>query len=155
LANANSTHSAPAAKLTREIADEMTTDVIHYLKDTLLPKYGVGGADIYTAMEAIYREWCGAEGVVVPVELKERSATLWRLRDWSERNGCSVEEAAHLVLVQWADLALPTPEEDAELDAKLAEYESSGAKDRMEQALDRALGEATPLPTPKKNWGPN
>jgi hypothetical protein len=129
--------------ISEETAEELTDAVIEYLQNELLPKYGLDDTDIFPAMEAILRKW--NEGAVVLLDLGQDMATLTRLEAWSERKGCSVEEAAHKVLAQCAPAVLPTAEEDAELEAELAEYEQSGAKESV-----------PPLPEPKKpDWDVN
>jgi hypothetical protein len=72
-----------SAKVTPEVADELTTEVIHFLQR----KYPA--IDTATAMETLFREWNGADegSTIVPIKLKRYSATLERLQDWSERKG--------------------------------------------------------------------
>jgi hypothetical protein len=77
-----------AVEITPEVADEMTTAVIHFLQD----KYP--GIDTFTAMEALCREWNGADQgrILLPIESNEDSPLMKRLEDWSQRKGCSAEE---------------------------------------------------------------
>jgi hypothetical protein len=120
------------ARINKETAD-LTTAVIHLLQDEL-PKHGLSGADTHEAMEAIIRGWSG--GDLVLLDLEREPEMMERLKGWSERTGCTVGEAARRVLTGCADAILPTPEEDAELDATMAQ-----AKVAM----------ADPL-SPKKDW---
>jgi hypothetical protein len=46
-----------AAEITTNIAEEMTDALLHYLQETLLPKYGLDATDTFPAMEAVVRTW--------------------------------------------------------------------------------------------------
>lgn len=117
-----------------ELADEMTTDVIHFLQD----KYPA--LDTFTAMEALFLEWNGAEpeDTLIPIALKPGSPVLERLEDWSERKGCEIEDAAYRVLAEFAEVALPTEAEDAQ-------FETSYAKVQAEVEAQESLEGLPPL----------
>jgi hypothetical protein len=130
--------SEPGAEITPEMADELVTEVIHFLQG----KYPA--IDTFTAMEALFRAWNEVDCVLI--DLDNDPVTLERLKAWSQRKGCSIAQAAHHVLVAHAEDALPTEEEEAQFEAS---YAKATAAMEPQQSL-----EDLPL-VPKKKWDAN